>query len=165
MVGTALSEAGGSTFNWLRTGGRYWAGRLDTTAYAEAVAGCGGITEEGTRAKAAWSGGNGAIVKGGVEFTGCVASRGGASYAKGAEQRGPAEDWFPDAIGSCSQTTRLLSSTAGCGKPHVRWCGRVTGRNPRHSTRSYCGGGGGGGGGAPGPRAGIGGGAAGFCSP
>ena len=27
-----------------------------------------------------------------------------------------------------------LSSTAGCGKPHVRWCGRVTGRNPRHST-------------------------------
>src|SRR5207245_966193 len=27
-------------------------------------------------------------------------------------------------------------STAGCGKPHVRWCGRVTGRNPRHSTRS-----------------------------
>ena len=54
--------------------------------------------------EAAWSGGNGAIVKGGVEFTGCVASRGGALYAKGAEQRGPAEDWFPDAIGSCSQT-------------------------------------------------------------
>ncbi len=27
-------------------------------------------------------------------------------------------------------------STAGCGKPHVRWCGRVPGRNPRHPTRS-----------------------------
>ena len=27
--------------------------------------------------------------------------------------------------------------TAGCGKPHVRWCGRVPGRNPRHPTRSW----------------------------
>jgi len=27
--------------------------------------------------------------------------------------------------------------TAGCGKPHVRWCGRDTGRNPRVSTRSW----------------------------
>src|SRR6266849_3325210 len=26
--------------------------------------------------------------------------------------------------------------TAGCGKPHVRWCGRVPGCNPRHPTRS-----------------------------
>ncbi|MFZ3056733.1 MAG: hypothetical protein WA098_08255 [Smithella sp.] len=26
---------------------------------------------------------------------------------------------------------------AGCGKPHVRWCGRVMGRNPRDSTRSF----------------------------
>jgi hypothetical protein len=26
--------------------------------------------------------------------------------------------------------------TAVCGKPHVRWCGRVPGRNPRHPTRS-----------------------------
>ena len=25
--------------------------------------------------------------------------------------------------------------TAECGKPHVRWCGRVPGRNPRHPTR------------------------------
>ena len=29
-----------------------------------------------------------------------------------------------------------LRSTAVCGKPHVRWCGRVPGRNPRHPTRS-----------------------------
>ena len=27
-------------------------------------------------------------------------------------------------------------STAGCGKPHVRWCGRLTGRNPRGPIRS-----------------------------
>jgi len=27
-------------------------------------------------------------------------------------------------------------STAGCGKPHVRWCGRGGGRNPATSTRS-----------------------------
>ena len=30
----------------------------------------------------------------------------------------------------------LDEPTAGCGKPHVRWCGRVPGRNPRHPTRS-----------------------------
>src|SRR5207245_11517946 len=30
----------------------------------------------------------------------------------------------------------LDGPTAGCGKPHVRWCGRVPGRNPRHPTRS-----------------------------
>jgi len=28
-------------------------------------------------------------------------------------------------------------STAGCGKPHVRWCGRGGGRNPITPTRSY----------------------------
>src|SRR5437899_11829097 len=33
----------------------------------------------------------------------------------------------------------LDGPTAGCGKPHVRWCGRVPGRNPRHPTRSGCG--------------------------
>ena len=27
------------------------------------------------------------------------------------------------------------SPTAGYGKPYVRWCGRVPGRNPRHPTR------------------------------
>ena len=26
--------------------------------------------------------------------------------------------------------------TAGCGKPHVRWCGRGDGRNPVTPTRS-----------------------------
>jgi len=29
-----------------------------------------------------------------------------------------------------------LGSTAGCGKPHVRWCGRADGRNPVSPTRS-----------------------------
>jgi hypothetical protein len=28
-------------------------------------------------------------------------------------------------------------STAGCGKPHVLWCGRGNGRNPVTPTRSY----------------------------
>ena len=44
----------------------------------------------------------------------------------------------------CPVVTRLRAwdgrtpngPTAGCGKPHVRWCGRVPGRNPRHPTRS-----------------------------
>jgi hypothetical protein len=31
---------------------------------------------------------------------------------------------------------RPLGPTAGCGKPHVRWCGRGDGRNPVTSTRS-----------------------------
>ncbi len=33
----------------------------------------------------------------------------------------------------------LDGPTAGCGKPHVRWRGRVSGRNPRHPTRSKLG--------------------------
>ncbi len=40
---------------------------------------------------------------------------------------------------TCHQNSRqhkLLDSTAGCGKPHVRWCGRGNGRNPVASTRS-----------------------------
>jgi hypothetical protein len=43
--------------------------------------------------------------------------------------------WLPSAIQSSSDL-RLLSSTAGYGKPPVRRCGMVAGRNPRHSTRS-----------------------------
>jgi hypothetical protein len=40
-------------------------------------------------------------------------------------------------IGPCSGHVRtLLRSTAGCGKPHVRWCGRDSGRNPAIPTRS-----------------------------
>jgi hypothetical protein len=36
---------------------------------------------------------------------------------------------LPHASGSCRRIKRL-GSTAGCGKPHVRWCGRVTGPQP-----------------------------------
>ena len=39
----------------------------------------------------------------------------------------------------CTSVTRVrvtCYSTAGCAKPHVRWCGRVTGRNPRGPIRS-----------------------------
>jgi hypothetical protein len=35
-----------------------------------------------------------------------------------------------------SRQHKLLDSTAGCGKPHVRWCGRGNGRNPVAPTRS-----------------------------
>ena len=42
--------------------------------------------------------------------------------------------WMP--IGSCGLKLRPPRSTAGCGKPHVRWCGRAPRRNPGHSTRS-----------------------------
>src|SRR5579885_1720744 len=53
----------------------------------------------------------------------------------GAVQGVPATLWFLTAIGPCGGVTPL-TSTAGCGKPHVRWCGRVQGRNPLRSTRS-----------------------------
>ncbi len=39
------------------------------------------------------------------------------------------------AIESCGVQVRSLGPTAGYGKPYVRWCGRVPGRNPRHPTR------------------------------
>ena len=35
-----------------------------------------------------------------------------------------------------SPQVTIACSTAGCGKPHVRWCGRATGRNPRSPIRS-----------------------------
>ena len=37
-------------------------------------------------------------------------------------------------------TVALCYPTAGCGRPHVRRCGRVTGRNPRDPVRSGSGG-------------------------
>src|ERR1017187_4060134 len=51
------------------------------------------------------------------------------------KQLGPTTIRLSRSIGSC-KPVRVLGSTAGCGNPHVRWWGRVTGRNPRHSTRS-----------------------------
>ena len=51
-------------------------------------------------------------------------------------ERDPAQVWVCDAIGACGAELRPLGPTAGYGKPYVRWCGRVPGRNPRHSTRS-----------------------------
>jgi site-specific DNA recombinase len=56
--------------------------------------------------------------------------------ARGVEDRHAAALWLLDAIGSCGPRLRPPRSIAGCGKPHVRWCGRVPGRNPRHPTRS-----------------------------
>ena len=53
----------------------------------------------------------------------------------GTSQFRPAAIRLSSTIRSC-HAVRRLGSTAGCGKPHVRWCGRVAGRNPRHSTRS-----------------------------
>ena len=38
-------------------------------------------------------------------------------------------------IGFCDHL-KSLGSIAGCGKPHVRWCGRGDGRNPVTSSRS-----------------------------
>ena len=77
----------------------------------------------------------GADAESGSELSGCLALGPDREFAKGALERHPADIRLSDAIGSSGSLTPLVS-TAGCGKPHVRWCGRVTGRNPRHSTRS-----------------------------
>ena len=37
---------------------------------------------------------------------------------------------------ACLAARLAAGPTAGYGKPYVRWCGRVPGRNPRHPTRS-----------------------------
>ena len=60
---------------------------------------------------------------------------------------GLANDWpkaeGPQPVGVLGVTglrawegSTLDGPTAGCGKPHVRWCGRVSGRNPADPTRS-----------------------------
>jgi len=38
-------------------------------------------------------------------------------------------------MGFCGVHLDTAGSTAGCGKPHVRWCGRGDGRNPVIPTR------------------------------
>jgi hypothetical protein len=40
--------------------------------------------------------------------------------------------------GKSSERYPPLAPTAGCGRPHVRWCGRGNGLNPVASTRSEC---------------------------
>ena len=52
------------------------------------------------------------------------------------EQRPSPALGFICSIGSCGNL-KPLGSTAGCGRPHVRWCGRGNGRNPVTSTRSW----------------------------
>jgi hypothetical protein len=71
----------------------------------------------------------GADAESGSEFPGSLAFGEDRESATGALERDPAEIRLSDAIGSSGSLTPLVS-TAGCGKPHVRWCGRVTGRNP-----------------------------------
>ena len=42
----------------------------------------------------------------------------------------------PDGLPSDLAASKPPGSTAGYGKPYVRWCGRVDGRNPIYPTRS-----------------------------
>src|ERR1035441_4510012 len=71
----------------------------------------------------------------GDEWSRRVESGRPAGITPGAEQRRPETARLSLSLNACREVRRL-GSTAGCGKPHVRWCGRVAGRNPRHSTRS-----------------------------
>ena len=62
--------------------------------------------------------------------------RGAADDAHGLVEAYFVALWVCDAVGSRGRKVKPPGSTAGYGKPYVRWCGRVPGRNPRHSTRS-----------------------------
>ena len=62
--------------------------------------------------------------------------RGAADDAHGLVEAYLVALWVCDAVGSRGRKVKPPGSTAGYGKPYVRWCGRVPGRNPRHSTRS-----------------------------
>src|ERR1019366_2295311 len=62
----------------------------------------------------------------GEEFSRRLGSGQTTRVAPGAQQRNPTPVRVSPAIRSCG-SIMPLRSTAGCGKPHVRWCGRVTG--------------------------------------
>src|SRR5688572_3951917 len=55
--------------------------------------------------------------------------------ASGSKQLGSTTIRLSGSIGPC-KPVRLPVQPPDAGKPHVRWCGRVPGRNLRHSTRS-----------------------------
>jgi hypothetical protein len=76
--------------------------------------------------------------EGGPQLERSVDDRPESRDAEGAEQYGTAALWLPGCHQILLTIKKRLRSTAVCGKPHVRWCGRVPGRNPRHPTRSYC---------------------------
>ena len=55
----------------------------------------------------------------------------------GQTQRAPSSSKCPGLSSPRAWEGRIpCGPIAVCGKPHVRWCGRVPGRNPRHPTRS-----------------------------
>src|SRR5579863_2430674 len=85
-----------------RQAGDIPAGRLDTSAYPEVVL-AAVAQQAGSRAKTGRSGRERTAVASGLQRPGRVARRGGALYAKGAEQRGPSENRLPDAIRPCGE--------------------------------------------------------------
>ena len=81
-------------------------------------------------------GADGRLLKVGLQQQRRMVHRPKRSPAPSAEQSIAATLRIPYAIRPCGPI-RLLRSTAVCGKPHVRWCGRGDGRNPVTSTRSF----------------------------
>ena len=111
-------------------------GRLETAPHSELLL---AAVEElaRTTAKAAATGTERTPVEGGAQFQRNVANCGQLELAECVKQRGVATPRVLLTIRPCFPVKWKRRSTAGCGKPHVRWCGRVVpGRNPRHSTQS-----------------------------
>ena len=80
-------------------------------------------------------GNQGSRARGGEQSARRLACGRPTGITAGAEQLRPASARLSVSVESYDQLGSP-GSTAGCGKPQVRWCGRVAGRNPRHSTRS-----------------------------
>src|ERR1017187_7319684 len=129
-----MYAAGGGTTNWPRIADRSSGWRDGFADVSGHASGCGGTSQKGESAS----------------YVSWVSRGEGSRWPRAAGELGI---WpGPAACKARSRTTlsavtasschriwrvvKALVSTAGCGKPHVRWCGRVSGRNPRHPTRS-----------------------------
>src|ERR1039457_2746413 len=129
-----MYAAGGGTTNWPRIADRSSGWRDGFADVSGHASGCGGTSQKGESAS----------------YVSWVSRGEGSRWPRAAGELGI---WpGPAACKARSRTTlsavtasschriwrvvKALVSTAGCGKPHVRWCGRVPGRNPRHPTRS-----------------------------
>ena len=111
------------------------AGRLDTATQAEVLLAALARSARPPESVTAAGGGRAA------DRVGANASRGMVHVeqrvvAQGSVERHSQALRVGGAIESCGVRVRSPGPTAGYGKPYVRWCGRVPGRNPRYPTRS-----------------------------
>ena len=101
-------------------------GRMDTTAQWEVLL-AALAQRHGTPAGITPAGHSGTAVEVGAGTPRRMAHGGERADADRVVECAVAAVRVCDAIGSCGAKLRPPGSTAGYGKPYVRWCGRVTG--------------------------------------